>query len=99
MNEKLRELLEMALAERFDLAYAKMLEGDPVDADAALRLVRLSDELEHHPGISEDARKVLNAFHTADSDNNAQFQKYLYVQGAKDCVGVLRELDLIKSSE
>lgn len=96
MGEKLRGLLEMSLAERFGQAFLAMKEDCRADAAAVDRLVDLSDEIEHHPGISDDARALVQEFLSLDSDNNARFQQYLYIQGAKDCVAVLRELGVIK---
>lgn len=97
MDKKLRELLETVLAERFELAFVRMREESPADADAVAELVRLSDAVEHHPGVSREARELVREFLSADADNNTRFQKYLYIQGAKDCAAALKELDLIKT--
>lgn len=96
MDEKLQALVEMTLAERFGLAFIAMKEECGVDAAAVERLVELSDEIEHHPGISDDARATVREFLSLDADNNARFQRYLYIQGAKDCVAVLSEIGVIK---
>lgn len=96
MDEKMRALVETALTERFELAFLAMKEECCAYATAVQRLVELSNEIEHHLGISDDARAVQQEFLSLDADNNAQFQKYLYIQGAKDCAAVLRELGLIK---
>lgn len=98
MDEKLRDLVGIMLAERFGHAFLAMKEENLIDADAIEHLVDLSDLIEHHPDISDDAKKVVQEFLSLDADNNARFQKYLYIQGAKDCVAVFWELDLIKST-
>lgn len=96
MDKKMQEMLNVALTERLGLAFLSMKEDCSADAAAINRLVELSSEVEHHPGISNEARMVVQEFLSLDADNNARFQKYLYIQGAKDCVALLKELDLIK---
>lgn len=96
MDKKLQDLVDMALAERFGQVAQAMKEKGCIDAGQLDRLVALSEQVEQHPGISEDAKAVVQKFLSLDFDNNAQFQKYLYIQGAKDCVEVLRELGIIR---
>ena len=96
MDEKLMDLLDMALAERFGLASMDMQIENSESEKALKKLVDMSLEIETHPGISEDARELIREFLLADSKNNDDLQQYLYIQGAKDCVVILRELGLIK---
>lgn len=96
MDEKLQDLVEMSLTERFGLAFLTMKEENAVDAEQIAKLIALSEQVEHHPGISDDAREVVQNYLSLDADNNARFQQYLYIQGAKDCVAILRELGVIQ---
>lgn len=96
MDERLADLLNMALAERFDIANVAMRAESEADAEQIQRLIALNEKIEHHPGISEDAREVVQEFLHLDNESNDRFQQYLYLQGAKDCVAVLRELGVIK---
>ena len=96
MDEKVLDLVDMALAERFSIAFAAMQAESGVDAEQVVRLVELSEQVERHPGISEDAKAVVQEFLHTDNENNERFEKYLYIQGAKDCVAILRELGVIQ---
>ncbi|WP_320928362.1 hypothetical protein [Hungatella sp.] len=96
MDKKLMDLLDMALAERFGLASMDMQKENSESDKSIKKLVDMSQEIENHPGIREDARELIREFLLADSENNADLQKYLYIQGAKDCVLILREIGVIK---
>lgn len=94
MDERLMDMVEAALAERFGLAQTAMQEE--LQRDTVKSLADLSQEIENHPGVSSDAKELIQQFLIADFQNNAHFERYLYIQGAKDCVAVLRELGVIK---
>lgn len=96
VDEKLQDLVDMALAERFGQAFLAMKEECSVDAEQIAKLITLSEQVEQHPGISEDAKALVQEFLHTDNENNERFQKYLYIQGAKDCVAILRELGVIQ---
>lgn len=96
MDKKVQDLVDMALAERFSIAFAAMQAESRVDAEQVKRLVQLSEQVEKHSDISKEAKELVQEYLQTDSENNDRFQKYLYLQGAKDCVAVLRELGVIK---
>lgn len=96
MDEKLQDLVDMMLVERFGLAELAMKEENNDASEQIATLIALSEQIEHHPGISDDARAVVQEFLVLDSNYDAQFQKHLYMQGAKDCVAILRELGVIR---
>lgn len=96
MDERIKELLEQTIAERAQIAFAQMREADPrLDAQVT-EVVALSEEVEHCTGISEESRELVQRFLTQSSNVDSEFQKYLYIQGAKDCVEILRELGAIR---
>lgn len=96
MDEKLMDLLDMALAERFQLAYSAMRESDPQSEELAQELLELSVNIQNSAEISQGTKDRINDYLTENSDMEVKFQKHLYIQGAKDCVAVLRELGVIK---
>ena len=96
MDEKLFDLLDMALAERFQLAYAALRESDTQSENLAQELSLLSDSIQNSAEISQSMRDRIEYYLSQNSELEAKFQKHLYIQGAKDCVAVLRELGVIK---
>ena len=96
MDEKLLDLLDMALAERFQLAYSAMRESDPQSERLAQELLELSASIQNSGEIASSTKDRINDYLTESSDMEVTFQKHLYIQGAKDCVAVLRELGVIQ---
>lgn len=96
MDEKLLDLLDMALAERFQLAYSAMREADSQSEELARELLELSASIQNSAEITQHTKDRINDYLTENSDMEVKFQKHLYIQGAKDCVAVLRELGVIK---
>lgn len=96
MDEKLMDLLDMALAERFQLAYFAMRESDPQSEELARELLELSASIQNSAEIPQRTKDRIDNYLTENSDMEVKFQKHLYIQGAKDCVAVLRELGVIK---
>ena len=96
MDEKLMDLLDMALAERFQLAYSAMRESDPRSEELARELLELSASIQNSTEITQHTKDRIDDYLTENSDMEVKFQKHLYIQGAKDCVAVLRELGVIK---
>lgn len=96
MDEKLLDLLDMALAERFQLAYSAMRESDPQSEKLVQELLELSASIQNSAEITQHTKDRLDNYLTENSDMEVKFQKHLYIQGAKDCVAVLRELGVIK---
>ena len=96
MDEKLMDLLDMALAERFQLAYSAMRESDPPSEELARELLELSASIQNSTEITQHTKDRIDDYLTENSDMEVKFQKHLYIQGAKDCVAVLRELGVIQ---
>ena len=89
MDEKLLDLLDMALAERFQLAYSAMRESDPQSEKLVQELLELSASIQNSAEITQHTKDRLDNYLTENSDMEVKFQKHLYIQGAKDCVAVL----------
>ena len=96
MDEKLMDLLDMALAERFQLAYSAMRESDPRSEELARELLELSASIQNSTEITQHTKDRIDDYLTENSDMEVKVQKHLYIQGAKDCVAVLRELGVIQ---
>jgi hypothetical protein len=96
LDEKLLDLLDMALAERFQLSYAALRESDPQSEKLVQELMSLSDSIQNSFEISQGIKDRIEYYLSQNSDLEVTFQKHLYIQGAKDCVAVLRELGVIQ---
>ena len=96
MDEKLLDLLDMALAERFQLAYFALRESDPQAEELAQALITLSESILNDPKICEHTKDDIIQYLEGNSELDAKIQKDLYIQGTKDCVAVLRGLGVIK---
>jgi plasmid maintenance system antidote protein VapI len=96
MDEKLMDLLDMALSERFQLSYFVLRESDPQAEKLAQELITLSESIQNSSEIGQDTKDRINHYLDKNSELEIKFQKHLYIQGAKDCVAVLRELGITK---
>ncbi len=96
MDEKLLDLLDMALAERFQLSYASMREEEPQTEKLILQLIEISESIQNSSTIRQEDKKLIDEYLSLNTEVEAKTQQYLYIQGAKDCVAVLRGLGIIK---
>lgn len=96
MDEKLIDLLDMVLAERFQLAYFALRESDPQAEELAQELITLSEAIQNSTTIRQEDKKQIDEYFSAHTEFEAKIQQHLYIKGAKDCVAVLRELGMIK---
>ena len=93
MDDKIKELLEQGFVERSQIAFTRMREAVPRFDELVNELVRDTLMLEtKHQGAREQVRQFLSR----SSEVDAEFQKYLYIQAARDCVEMLRELGVIR---
>jgi len=96
MDDEIMELLERGIVERAQIAFAQMRESNPRFDRLVKDMVSLSEEVEHDAGITDEAKELMRQFLSRSSDVDAEFQEYLYIQGARDCVELLRELGVIR---
>jgi hypothetical protein len=96
LDEKLLDLLDMVLAERFQLSYASMRQEEPQTEKLVAQLIEISKAIQDSPTIRQEDKKLIKEYFSAHTEIEAKAQQYLYIQGAKDCVTVLRELGVIK---
>lgn len=96
MDEKLLDLLDMALAERFQLSYASMREEEPQTEKLILQLIEISESIQNSSTIRQEDKKLIDEYLSLNTEVEAKTKQYLYIQGAKDCVAVLRGLGIIK---
>ena len=96
MDEKVMELLEQCLFERTQVIYEQILESKPQLREAAREAAVLSEKIEHSITMNAESKEQMQRFLSLSSEADYEYQKSLYIQGAKDCVAMLRELGVIK---
>lgn len=96
MEKELKELLEQSIEERVQLVFLQIRKSAPQLKEKIENVAKLSTEVEHCDGISEEAKGLIQRFMSESAEMDAEFQKILYIQGARDCVIILRELSVIK---
>ena len=95
-DEKMLELLEQCLFERIQAAYEQMMEAYPRLKEIIREAAVLSEEIEQNAAVDTESKELMKRFLSLSKEADYEYQKYLYIQGAKDCVTALRELGVIK---
>jgi len=94
IERNLDEILEQAAYERLQDVLGALRENNPALQAADEEMVRLSGELIQDPTLPESTRdkmeRYLDQLHLVQGHQ----QKYLYAQGIKDCVHILRKLGI-----
>ncbi|MBR0597655.1 hypothetical protein [Sinanaerobacter chloroacetimidivorans] len=96
MDIKILELLEQSLFERTQVAYERMMADHPRLKETAHEVAGLSEEIEQNKAMDTGSRELMKRFLSLSKEADYEYQKYLYIQGARDCVAILRELGVIK---
>jgi len=96
VEKELKELLEQSIEERAQIVFSQIRQAAPQLNEKVEKIAGLSMEVEHCGGISEEAKDLIQRFMSESAEADAEFQKLLYIQGARDCVTILRELSVIK---
>ena len=96
MEKELKELLEQSIEERAQIIFLQIRQFAPQLNEKVKKVAKLSTKVEHCDGISEEAKALIQRFMSESVEADAEFQKFLYIQGARDCVTILRELKVIK---
>lgn len=81
------------------LVYRAILELTESDAEikaAASEVSNLGEDIAADPALDEQSRAALERYLNRLNDMVSSHYRHLYIQGAKDCVELLRKLDVIK---
>ena len=96
MDDEVKELLEQGIVERAQIAFVQMRQENPRLDELWKGTTDLSDEVEHCAGMDEETKTLVQRFLSQSANVDSEFQKYLYIQGARDCVEILREFGVIQ---
>ena len=91
-QESLRETME----ERFDAVLAELRERDPDIGAALRRQMEAAETVRDHPGYDARLRQAVSQYFEAMQLLQGEYNRALYIQGARDCAAVLRELGVIR---
>lgn len=94
--KKLQDILDYAMVERFELAFKEMQAAREDVQEAVKRQRDASIAVHTHLNGDEKLIEMVESYFDSILFLNDEFSKYLYMQGAKDCVAILRELGVIK---
>ncbi|WP_349947441.1 hypothetical protein ABFV83_02875 [Lacrimispora sp. BS-2] len=91
------EILEMVITELTERGHKQQRSENPEVNDLALRRIELSLKVQECVSIlDQDAQDTLEEYHNTMDILSGLLIRYLYLQGAKDCVSLLRELGVIR---
>lgn len=94
--EQWKQSLQTALDERFDAAFAELAKSN-ADVRKAIKQQRDASVLvKDHPKYDEELKQLVDSYFEAMQLLLGEYLQHLYIQGAKDCVTVLREFGIIK---
>lgn len=90
------EILEMVITELTERGEKQQRKENPNFNELTLRRIELSGQVQECVShLGQDVQDTLEEYHNT-MDILADHQiRYLYLQGAKDCVSMLRELGVI----
>ncbi|WP_367568198.1 hypothetical protein [Lacrimispora sp.] len=91
-----KESLQTALDERLDAAFAELAESNADVRDAIKQQLEASILLKDHPKYDDELKQIADSYFEAMQLLLGEYSQHMYIQGAKDCVTVLRELGVIK---
>jgi hypothetical protein len=91
-----KESLQTALEERLGAAFAELAESNPAVREAVKQQRDASVLVKDHPKYDDELKQIVDSYFEAMQLLLGEYSRHLYIQGAKDCVAVLRELGVIK---
>jgi len=91
------EILEMVITELIERGHKQQRRENPEVNDLTLRRIELSQQVQECVSLlDQEAQDTLEEYHTTMDILSGHQIRYLYLQGAKDCVSLLRELGVIR---
>lgn len=91
------EILEMVITELTEQGYKQQRSENSEVNNLVLRRIELSQRIQEFVlPLSQEAQDALEEYHNTMDILSGHQIRYLYLQGAKDCVSLLRELGVIR---
>ena len=96
LDQAFMDILENALYELIEKARSEINVNNADVKEALDRVNECSRKWKEAPNLDAAARNLADDYAGALGALSDEQQKHLYIQGAKDCVEVLRKLGVIK---
>lgn len=77
-------------------AILELTESDTASKAAASEVSSMGEDIAADPALDEKSRAAMEQYLNRLNDMVSSHYRHLYIQGAKDCVAVLRKLGVIK---
>lgn len=94
--EQWKKSLQTALDERFDAAFAELKKSNTHVQHAVQQQLNAEEAVNNHQKYDDELKQIVDAYFEAMQLLLGEYGQHLYIQGAKDCVTLLRELGVIK---
>ena len=94
--EQWKQSLQTAMDERFDAAFAELAKSNADVREAVKQQLDVSVLVKDHPKYDKELKQLVDSYFEAMQILLGEYGQHLYIQGAKDCVTVLREFGIIK---
>ena len=94
--EQWKQSLQTAMDERFDAAFAELAKSNADVREAVKQQLDVSVLVKDHPKYDKELKQLVDSYFEAMQLLLGEHGQHLYIQGAKDCVTVLREFGIIK---
>lgn len=91
-----KESLQTALDDRLDAALTELSESNADVREAVKQQQEAAELVNTHPKYDDELKQTVDAYFGAMQLLLGAYSQHLYIQGAKDCVTILRELGVIK---
>jgi hypothetical protein len=91
-----KEIMDRIVKELMEQSFRKQRAENPDFDRLITRHVALQDEMEQRMSVlGEETKKLFEDYHQIITEIEAYQERYLYMQGAKDCVMLLKFLGLL----
>lgn len=90
------EVLENAVTERLEIAYFKLIKENEEVKQGIEAVNELSIKLYENTDIPKGVRRQIEDYKDISDFVEREMQKYIYVEGIKDCIKILRELGVLR---
>lgn len=91
------EILELVITELTERGYKRQRSENSEVNELVLRRIKLSGQVQECVShLSQEAQDTLEEYHNTMNILSGHQIIYLYTQGAKDCVSLLRKMGVIR---
>lgn len=94
--EDMMEILNDAVTERLEIAYFKLIKENEEVKQGVEAVKELSIKLYENTDIPKEVRRQIEDYKDISDFVEREMQKFIYVEGIKDGIKLLRELGVLR---